>query len=63
MMRKAIARRLTESKRDVPHVYLTIDVDAGPLAELRERSNEDRAGAAKKRAKSPRRLASTICSC
>lgn len=36
MMRKTIARRLTESKQTVPHFYLTIDVDAGPLAALRE---------------------------
>jgi pyruvate dehydrogenase E2 component (dihydrolipoamide acetyltransferase) len=34
-MRKTIARRLTESKRDVPHFYLTIDVDAEPLVALR----------------------------
>jgi pyruvate dehydrogenase E2 component (dihydrolipoamide acetyltransferase) len=41
MMRKTIARRLTESKRTVPHFYLTIDVDASPLALLRERINEE----------------------
>ena len=35
MMRKTIARRLTESKQTVPHFYLTIDVDAGSLTELR----------------------------
>jgi pyruvate dehydrogenase E2 component (dihydrolipoamide acetyltransferase) len=34
-MRKTIARRLTESKREVPHFYLTIDVDAEPLVALR----------------------------
>ena len=34
-MRKAIARRLTESKQTVPHFYLTIDVDAAPLLEAR----------------------------
>ncbi len=39
-MRKTIARRLTESKRDVPHFYLTIDVDAEPLSELRADFNE-----------------------
>ncbi|HEY8079123.1 MAG TPA: dihydrolipoamide acetyltransferase family protein [Labilithrix sp.] len=38
-MRKTIARRLAESKRTVPHFYLTIDVDAEPLAALRERIN------------------------
>jgi pyruvate dehydrogenase E2 component (dihydrolipoamide acetyltransferase) len=37
MMRKTIARRLTESKQTVPHFYLTIDVDADPLHALRER--------------------------
>ncbi|MBM4374536.1 MAG: 2-oxo acid dehydrogenase subunit E2 [Deltaproteobacteria bacterium] len=41
MMRRTIARRLTESKRDVPHFYLTIDVDAGALFELRARLNAD----------------------
>lgn len=30
-MRKTIARRLTESKQTVPHFYLRIDIDAGPL--------------------------------
>lgn len=41
MMRKAIARRLTESKQQVPHFYLTIDVDADPLHALREQINAD----------------------
>ncbi|MSP24625.1 MAG: 2-oxo acid dehydrogenase subunit E2 [Myxococcales bacterium] len=41
MMRKTIARRLTESKRDVPHFYLTIDIDAGAFFELRQRLNQD----------------------
>src|SRR5262249_55010212 len=41
MMRKAIARRLTESKQTVPHFYLTIDVDADPLHHLREQINAD----------------------
>jgi pyruvate dehydrogenase E2 component (dihydrolipoamide acetyltransferase) len=41
MMRRTIARRLTESKRDVPHFYLTIDVDAGALYDLRTRLNGD----------------------
>lgn len=38
-MRKTIARRLTESKTTVPHFYLTIDVDAGALADFREKIN------------------------
>ncbi len=41
MMRKTIARRLTESKQTVPHFYLTIDVDAGPLSALREKVNSE----------------------
>jgi pyruvate dehydrogenase E2 component (dihydrolipoamide acetyltransferase) len=41
MMRKTIARRLTESKQTVPHFYLNIDVDASPLLELREQVNHE----------------------
>jgi len=41
MMRKTIARRLSEAKRTVPHFYLSIDVDAGELARLRERINAE----------------------
>lgn len=41
MMRKTIARRLTQSKQTVPHFYLTIDVDAGALVALREQLNGD----------------------
>ncbi len=40
-MRRTIARRLTESKQTVPHFYLTIDVDAEPLAEARARINAE----------------------
>jgi len=46
MMRKAIARRLTESKQTVPHFYLTIDVDADALHHLREQINADLASGA-----------------
>ncbi|WP_437960965.1 pyruvate dehydrogenase complex dihydrolipoamide acetyltransferase [Sorangium sp. So ce119] len=46
MMRKAIARRLTESKQTVPHFYLSIDVDADPLNGLREQINADLAATA-----------------
>jgi pyruvate dehydrogenase E2 component (dihydrolipoamide acetyltransferase) len=35
-MRKIIAQRLTESLGPVPHFYLTINVNAGPLMEARE---------------------------
>jgi pyruvate dehydrogenase E2 component (dihydrolipoamide acetyltransferase) len=45
MMRKTIARRLVESKQTVPHFYLTIDVDAGPLVQLREQINAELAPA------------------
>ena len=48
MMRKTIARRLTESKTTVPHFYLTIDVDAGELVKLREQINADLVAAAPK---------------
>ena len=41
MMRKTIARRLTESKQTVPHFYLNIDVDAAALVQLRERLNQE----------------------
>jgi pyruvate dehydrogenase E2 component (dihydrolipoamide acetyltransferase) len=40
-MRKAIARRLTESKTTVPHFYLSIDVDAAELVKLREKINSE----------------------
>ncbi len=40
-MRKTIARRLVESKQTVPHFYLTIDVDAGPLVDARAKINAD----------------------
>ncbi len=46
MMRKAIARRLTESKQTVPHFYLQVDVDADPLHALREQINADLAAGA-----------------
>jgi pyruvate dehydrogenase E2 component (dihydrolipoamide acetyltransferase) len=40
MMRKTIARRLTEAKATVPHFYLTSDCDAGPLLSFRAQINE-----------------------
>lgn len=49
-MRRTIARRLVESKSTVPHFYLTIDVNAGPLAALRESVNARLAEAAAGRA-------------
>jgi pyruvate dehydrogenase E2 component (dihydrolipoamide acetyltransferase) len=38
-MRKRIASRLTEAKRDVPHFYLMRQVDAAPLLAFREKLN------------------------
>ena len=34
-MRKTIARRLTESKQQVPHIYLTVDIQLDALLKLR----------------------------
>jgi pyruvate dehydrogenase E2 component (dihydrolipoamide acetyltransferase) len=39
-MRKRIAARLTEAKRDVPHFYLMRDLDAAALLGYRQRLNE-----------------------
>ncbi len=47
MMRKAIARRLTDSKQQVPHFYLTIDVAMDRLMDLRAQLNEAADGAFK----------------
>jgi pyruvate dehydrogenase E2 component (dihydrolipoamide acetyltransferase) len=38
-MRKTIARRLTESKQQVPHIYLTLDVQLDALLKLRSELN------------------------
>ena len=38
-MRKTIARRLTESKQQVPHIYLTVDINIDPLLALRAELN------------------------
>ncbi len=39
-MRKTIARRLTESKQNVPHFYLTVDCEIDDLLRLRKTLNE-----------------------
>lgn len=39
-VRKVIARRLSASKRDVPHFYLSIDCHIDPLLELRSSLNQ-----------------------
>lgn len=38
-MRKAIARRLTQSKQTVPHFYLTVDVELDNLLSVRKQIN------------------------
>ncbi len=38
-MRKTIARRLTESKQQVPHIYLTVDIQLDALLKLRGELN------------------------
>jgi pyruvate dehydrogenase E2 component (dihydrolipoamide acetyltransferase) len=55
-MRKAIARRLTQSKQTVPHFYLTIDVDAGPLAALREEINAQLADGKRPEGEKPEKI-------
>ncbi|PLX61579.1 pyruvate dehydrogenase complex dihydrolipoamide acetyltransferase [Sedimenticola selenatireducens] len=39
-MRKVIAKRLGDSKRDVPHFYLTVDLELDALLALRRELNE-----------------------
>jgi pyruvate dehydrogenase E2 component (dihydrolipoamide acetyltransferase) len=39
-MRSVIAKRLLESKTQIPHFYLDIEVDAGPLLDLRAQLND-----------------------
>ena len=39
-MRKVIARRLTESKQQIPHIYLTVDIRLDALLKLRAEINE-----------------------
>lgn len=43
-MRKTIARRLTESKQQVPHIYLTVDVQLDKLLKLRGELNAGLSG-------------------
>jgi pyruvate dehydrogenase E2 component (dihydrolipoamide acetyltransferase) len=38
-MRRTIARRLTEAKQQVPHFYLTVDINLDPLMALRKQIN------------------------
>ncbi|NOT42778.1 MAG: pyruvate dehydrogenase complex dihydrolipoamide acetyltransferase, partial [Alphaproteobacteria bacterium] len=39
-MRKTIAKRLTASKRDIPHYYLTVDCTIDTLLDVRKQMNE-----------------------
>jgi len=39
-MRKTIARRLTEAKQQIPHIYLTVDIRLDPLLKLRGELNK-----------------------
>jgi pyruvate dehydrogenase E2 component (dihydrolipoamide acetyltransferase) len=39
-MRKTIARRLTEAKQTIPHIYLTVDIQLDPLLKLRAELNK-----------------------
>ena len=39
-MRKTIARRLTEAKQTIPHIYLTVDIRLDALLKLRGELNE-----------------------
>ncbi|WP_029941121.1 pyruvate dehydrogenase complex dihydrolipoamide acetyltransferase [Sphingomonas astaxanthinifaciens] len=43
-MRKTIARRLTEAKREIPHIYLTVDVRLDALLKLRSDLNAGLSG-------------------
>jgi pyruvate dehydrogenase E2 component (dihydrolipoamide acetyltransferase) len=43
-MRKIIASRLTESKQQVPHYYVTVEVDMDKTTKLREVLNKSSEG-------------------
>jgi len=47
-MRRTIARRLTESMQTIPHYYLTIDADIGPLSDARRAMNAELEAAGQK---------------
>jgi pyruvate dehydrogenase E2 component (dihydrolipoamide acetyltransferase) len=42
-LRQAIARRMSESKRNAPHFYVSVDIDADKLLALRARINKRKA--------------------
>lgn len=39
-MRRVIAQRMVESKTQIPHFYLMVELDAGPLLQLRAQAND-----------------------
>lgn len=39
-LRRAIGQRMTHAKQELPHFYLTAEVDAGPMMEMRRQANE-----------------------
>ncbi|MGD8552758.1 MAG: dihydrolipoamide acetyltransferase family protein [Anaerolineales bacterium] len=39
-LRKTIGSRMARSKQELPHFYVTIDLDAGPVMDLRKQINE-----------------------
>ncbi len=41
-MRRAIARRMTESKQQVPHFYLSTEIEMDAVLDLTDRTNEGR---------------------
>ena len=43
-IRKTIARRLTEAKQQIPHIYLTVDIQIDALLKLRSELNAGLAG-------------------
>ena len=45
-MRQAIARRMSQSKREAPHYYLLVDIDMTDAVEFRRQLNETLAATA-----------------
>jgi pyruvate dehydrogenase E2 component (dihydrolipoamide acetyltransferase) len=50
-MRKVIARRLLESKQQVPHFYLTVEIELDAMMEMRQQLNDHAAAKAGKEGK------------
>ena len=46
-MRRAIARKMTESKPGIPHIYVTSEIDMGPAMVLRKQINDSGAAEVK----------------